>query len=114
MRARTLVRARLVCLQMPPRSISKSTVPVSNIWRESVGICTYTHARRLKTGAFSASKNHGHSVKNPYSQFRDGWSVEQVLQSRKICQQLTKFMCSPTSVSPILSDVAKRDLNRTS
>lgn len=49
--------------------------------------------------SISASKNHRHSVKNPYSQFRDGWTVEQVLESPKICNQLTKFMCSPTSVS---------------
>ncbi|THH01508.1 hypothetical protein EW026_g1209 [Hermanssonia centrifuga] len=44
-----------------------------------------------------ASKNHKHSVNNPYSQFRDGWSVEQVLNAQKINNQLTKFMCSPTS-----------------
>jgi len=44
-----------------------------------------------------ASKNHRHSVKNPYSQFRNGWTEEQVLASPKICNQLTKFMCSPTS-----------------
>jgi len=46
-----------------------------------------------------ASKNHRHSVNNPYSQFRDGWSVDQVLQAPKITRNLTKFMCSPTSVS---------------
>ncbi|KAJ7608128.1 sterol carrier protein 2 [Mycena polygramma] len=44
-----------------------------------------------------ASKNHKHSVNNPYSQFRDGWSVEQVLKAPKITNELTKFMCSPTS-----------------
>ncbi|KAF8472418.1 thiolase-like protein [Gautieria morchelliformis] len=44
-----------------------------------------------------AAKNHRHSKANPYSQFRDGWSVEQVLSSPKITNQLTKFMCSPTS-----------------
>ncbi|KAI0963064.1 hypothetical protein AcW1_000251 [Taiwanofungus camphoratus] len=44
-----------------------------------------------------ASKNHQHSVNNPYSQFRDGWTVEQILASPVICKQLTKFMCSPTS-----------------
>ncbi|KAI0056781.1 thiolase-like protein [Artomyces pyxidatus] len=44
-----------------------------------------------------ASKNHKHSLKNPYSQFRDGWSEEQVLKSNKITNQLTKYMCSPTS-----------------
>ena len=48
-----------------------------------------------------AAKNHAHSVKNPYSQFRNGWTVDQVLQAPKITTQLTKFMCSPTSVSVI-------------
>ncbi|EDR15469.1 uncharacterized protein LACBIDRAFT_243443 [Laccaria bicolor S238N-H82] len=47
--------------------------------------------------AMIASKNHQHSVKNPYSQFRDGWSVEQVLAAPKITNNLTKLMCSPTS-----------------
>lgn len=45
-----------------------------------------------------ASKNHKHSLNNPYSQFRDGWSVEKVLAAPKITRNLTKFMCSPTSV----------------
>ncbi|KAI5991290.1 thiolase-like protein [Pisolithus orientalis] len=44
-----------------------------------------------------ASKNHAHSMNNPYSQFRNGWTVQQVLDSPKITKQLTKFMCSPTS-----------------
>jgi sterol carrier protein 2 len=44
-----------------------------------------------------ASKNHKHSVNNPYSQFRDDWSVEKVLAAPKITRNLTKFMCSPTS-----------------
>lgn len=44
-----------------------------------------------------ASKNHRHSRNNPYSQFRDGWSEEQVANAPKINNQLTKFMCSPTS-----------------
>lgn len=46
-----------------------------------------------------ASKNHRYSVNNPYSQFRDGWSVDQLHQAPKITRNLTKFMCSPTSVS---------------
>ncbi|KAF8797617.1 thiolase-like protein [Phlegmacium glaucopus] len=44
-----------------------------------------------------ASKNHKHSIHNPYSQFRDGWSVDKVLAAPKITRNLTKFMCSPTS-----------------
>ncbi|EMD41438.1 hypothetical protein CERSUDRAFT_110014 [Gelatoporia subvermispora B] len=56
-----------------------------------------------------ASKNHKHSVNNPYSQFRDGWTVEQVLASPKICQQLTKFMCSPTSDGAACCVIASED-----
>ncbi|KAF8640714.1 hypothetical protein AX17_000367 [Amanita inopinata Kibby_2008] len=44
-----------------------------------------------------ASKNHKHSLNNPYSQFRDGWSAEQVMAAPKVTRNLTKFMCSPTS-----------------
>ena len=47
---------------------------------------------------FEASKNHKHSLNNPYSQFRSGWSTEQVMASPRITNELTKFMCSPTSV----------------
>ncbi|KAL0578156.1 hypothetical protein V5O48_003822 [Marasmius crinis-equi] len=56
-----------------------------------------------------ASKNHKHSVNNPYSQFRDGWSVEQVLKAQKITNELTKFMCSPTSDGAACCIVASED-----
>ncbi|TFY57082.1 hypothetical protein EVG20_g8681 [Dentipellis fragilis] len=44
-----------------------------------------------------AAKNHKHSVNNPYSQFRNGWTEEQVLAAPQITNELTKYMCSPTS-----------------
>ncbi|PAV21734.1 thiolase [Pyrrhoderma noxium] len=44
-----------------------------------------------------AAKNHKHSTRNPYSQFRNGWSAEEVLKAPKITNELTKYMCSPTS-----------------
>ena len=47
---------------------------------------------------FKASKNHKHSLNNPYSQFRSGWSTEEVMAAPQITNELTKFMCSPTSV----------------
>lgn len=37
-------------------------------------------------------------MNNPYSQFRDGWSVEKVRAALKITRNLTKFMCSSASV----------------
>jgi sterol carrier protein 2 len=52
----------------------------------------------VETFAKIASKNHKHAVNNPYAQFRNGWSVEEVLAAPKITNELTKLMCSPTSV----------------
>ncbi|KAH9014634.1 thiolase-like protein [Lactarius hengduanensis] len=42
-----------------------------------------------------AAKNH--SVNNPYAQFRAGYDGASVLASPQISNELTKFMCSPTS-----------------
>ncbi|KAH8831229.1 sterol carrier protein 2 [Flagelloscypha sp. PMI_526] len=56
-----------------------------------------------------ASKNHKHSVNNPYSQFRDGWTEEQILAAPKITRNLTKFMCSPTSDGAACCIVASED-----
>ena len=44
-----------------------------------------------------AVKNHRHSVDNPRAQFRDEYSLEDVLASRMIHDPLTKLQCSPTS-----------------
>jgi sterol carrier protein 2 len=44
-----------------------------------------------------AAKNHKHSVNNPRSQFRAGYSLEQVMKSPKVHDPLTKLQCCPTS-----------------
>lgn len=44
-----------------------------------------------------AVKNHKHSVNNPYAQFQDEYTLEQILESRQIHGPLTKLQCSPTS-----------------
>lgn len=41
--------------------------------------------------------NHKHSAKNPYSQFKDEYTLEQILESNKIYAPLTKLQCCPTS-----------------
>ncbi|EPQ61188.1 thiolase-like protein [Gloeophyllum trabeum ATCC 11539] len=56
-----------------------------------------------------AAKNHKHSTNNPYAQFRNGWTKEQVLQAPKITKQLTKLMCSPTSDGAACCIVASED-----
>ncbi|KAM6948944.1 sterol carrier protein 2 [Aplochiton taeniatus] len=44
-----------------------------------------------------AWKNHKHSTNNPYSQFRDEYTLDQVLNSRKVFEFLTLLQCCPTS-----------------
>jgi sterol carrier protein 2 len=44
-----------------------------------------------------AYKNHLHSVNNPYSQFRDKYTLDQIEKSQKIFGPLTKLQCCPTS-----------------
>ncbi|MFI7007168.1 lipid-transfer protein [Streptomyces sp. NPDC050145] len=43
------------------------------------------------------AKNHRHSVNNPYAQFQDAYTVDEVLAAKTIHQPLTKLQCSPTS-----------------
>ncbi|KAL0966514.1 hypothetical protein UPYG_G00296190 [Umbra pygmaea] len=44
-----------------------------------------------------AWKNHKHSTNNPYSQFQEEYSLDQVKQSRKVFEFLTLLQCCPTS-----------------
>jgi len=42
-------------------------------------------------------KNHKHSVNNPYAQFQDEYSLEDIKAAKMIHSPLTKLQCSPTS-----------------
>ena len=42
-------------------------------------------------------KNHKHSVNNPYAQFQQEYSLDDILDARMISDPLTKLQCSPTS-----------------
>lgn len=44
-----------------------------------------------------AVKNHKHSVNNPYSQYREEHSLEEVMNSPKVYDILTRYQCCPTS-----------------
>lgn len=44
-----------------------------------------------------AYKNHLHSTNNPYSQFQDKYTLEQILNSPRVHGPLTKLQCCPTS-----------------
>ena len=42
-------------------------------------------------------KNHKHSVNNPYAQFQDEYTLDEIKDARMIHSPLTKLQCSPTS-----------------
>ncbi|MEU7634010.1 lipid-transfer protein [Nocardia sp. NPDC049220] len=55
-------------------------------------------------------KNHRHSVHNPYSQFQDEYTLDDILGSRMIYDPLTKLQCSPTSDGSAAVILASEDL----
>ena len=77
-------------------------------------MATYgTTARQI---AAVASKNHGHSVHNPLSQYRRAMSVDEVLAASLVAWPLTVPMCAPISdgaAAAILcaEDAASRESN---
>jgi acetyl-CoA acyltransferase len=42
-------------------------------------------------------KNHKHSVNNPFAQFQESYTLDDILAARMISDPLTKLQCSPTS-----------------
>ncbi|KAI9566999.1 thiolase-like protein [Boletus coccyginus] len=67
------------------------------------------HGANIRHFAKIAAKNHQHAVNNPYAQFRDGWTEEQVLNSPKVTEHVTKLMCTPTSDGAACCIVASED-----
>lgn len=55
------------------------------------------HGAKAEDFAEIARINHEHSVKNPYSQFQDVYTRDQIMQAATIHGPLTKLQCCPTS-----------------
>ncbi|MFJ6697526.1 lipid-transfer protein [Streptomyces sp. NPDC091272] len=64
-----------------------------NAAREHMERYGTTPAQLAAVGA----KNHRHSVHNPYAQFQDPYTVDEILAAKTIHRPLTKLQCSPTS-----------------
>jgi acetyl-CoA acetyltransferase len=54
-------------------------------------------------------KNHKHSVNNPYSQFQDEYSLDEILGSKPVYEPLTKLQCCPTSDGAAVAILASGD-----
>ncbi len=57
-------------------------------------------------------KNHKHSVNNPYSQFQDEYSLEDILNAPMVYEPLTKLQCCPTSDGSGAAILASEDFVR--
>ncbi len=55
------------------------------------------YGSRAEHFAWIGWKNHKHSVNNPYAQFQDEYSLQQIKDAPVIHEPLTKLQCSPTS-----------------
>ncbi|NQZ98245.1 MAG: lipid-transfer protein [Myxococcales bacterium] len=55
------------------------------------------YGARPESFARIGEKNHRHSVNNPYSQFRDEYSLQDILDAPMVWDPLTKLQCCPTS-----------------
>lgn len=79
---------------------SESTRPYSRFMAIYAAMCRHwmkTFGTTQRQIAAVAAKNHQHSVHNPLSQYRESFSIEQVLAAAPITYPLTVPMCSPLS-----------------
>lgn len=91
--------ARLIALgsgiEMPPVEGERSVfMDMYGCWARAHMADFGTTQRQL---AAIAAKNHGHSVDNPYCQFRRAFSIDEVMAARPLSYPLTVPMCSAYS-----------------
>lgn len=94
----------------------KFEITMSPMTCQMFGNAGLEHMRKYGTKpehfAKVAWKNHKHSVNNPYSQFRDEYSLEEIQESQKIHEYLTKLQCCPTSDGAACVVLASEDFVR--
>jgi acetyl-CoA acetyltransferase len=59
-----------------------------------------------------AEKNHRHSANNPNSQFRDVYTLDEIMASPMVHEPLTKLQCCPTSDGSAATVLASEDFVR--
>jgi len=59
-----------------------------------------------------AYKNHKHSVNNPYAQFQEEYTLDQIINAPKVHEYLTRTQCSPTSDGSAAAVLASEDFVR--
>ncbi|CAI8695324.1 MULTISPECIES: thiolase family protein [Burkholderia] len=85
-------------IESPPGS--ESDRPYSRFMKIYAALCRHhmrTYGTTQRQIAAVSSKNHGHSVHNPYSQFRQPFTIDEVLAAAPITYPITLPMCAPLS-----------------
>ncbi|GES32786.1 lipid-transfer protein [Streptomyces angustmyceticus] len=73
------------------------TPPTAQIFGNAAREHMERHGTTAEQLAAVGAKNHRHSAHNPRAQFRDVYTVEEVLAAKTIHRPLTRLQCSPTS-----------------
>lgn len=84
---------------VPPPG-SESDRPYSRFMKIYAAMCRHhmkTYGTTQRQIAAVSSKNHLHSVHNPHSQFRQAFTIEEVLAAPPITYPITLPMCAPVS-----------------
>lgn len=79
---------------------SESDKPYSKFMAIYAAMCRYhmkTYGTTQRQIAAVSAKNHTHSVHNPYSQFRQPFTIEEILAAPPITYPITLPMCAPLS-----------------
>ncbi|MEK2605732.1 thiolase family protein [Burkholderia arboris] len=85
-------------IEPPPGS--ESDRPYSRFMKIYAAMCRHhmhTYGTTQRQIAAVSAKNHGHSVHNPYSQFRQPFTIDEVLAAAPITYPITLPMCAPLS-----------------
>ena len=82
---------------MAARHGFEATPPTAQIFGNAAREHMERHGTTAEQLALVGVKNHRHSTANPRAQFRDEYSLAEVLAARMIHEPLTKLQCSPTS-----------------
>lgn len=82
---------------MAERHGFEMTPPTAQIFGNAAREHMERHGTTEAQLAAVGAKNHRHSVNNPYAQFQDAYTVDEILAAKTIHRPLTKLQCSPTS-----------------
>ncbi|WP_175964086.1 thiolase family protein [Burkholderia pyrrocinia] len=85
-------------IEPPPGSESER--PYSRFMKIYAALCRHhmrTYGTTQRQIAAVSAKNHAHSVHNPYSQFRQPFTIDDVLAAPPITYPITLPMCAPLS-----------------